>query len=59
MVCYLSPLSIAEYLDVGVLRHFEAVCEANVAEANQRMVNVLEKTDGRQLNFDSMTYVKR
>ncbi len=57
IVCYLSPLAIAEYLEVGVMRHFQAAWRAGVSEANQRFNDVLEKTDDRQLDFEFMQFV--
>jgi len=57
IVCFLSPRAIAEYLQVGVMRHFQAAWRAGVSEANQRFDAVLEKTDDRQLDFDFMQYV--
>jgi hypothetical protein len=56
-VCFLSPQSIAEYLEVGVMRHFRAAWSAGLSEANQRFDEVLEKTDERQLDFDFSQYV--
>ena len=56
-VCYLSPQSIAEYLEVGVMRHFQAAWSAGVSPANERFNAVLEKTDDRQLDFDFHQYV--
>ena len=56
-VCYLSPLSIAEYLDIGIQRHFKAAFAAGLPEANQRFNAALEKTDDRQFDFGFMRYV--
>ena len=56
-VCYLSPQSIAEYLEVGVIRHFQAAWSAGVSLANERFNAVIEKTDDRQLDFDFHQYV--
>ena len=57
IVCFLTPQSIAEYLEVGVMRHFRAAWSAGLSEANQRFDEVLEKTDDRQLDFNFMQYV--
>lgn len=56
-VCYLSPQSIAEYLEVGVMRHFQAAWSAGVSPANERFNAVIEKTENRQLDVDFMQYV--
>ena len=56
-VCYLSPISIAEYLDIGIQRHFKAAFAAGLPEANQRFDAALEKTEDRQLDFGFMRYV--
>ena len=56
-VCFLSPRSILEYLEVGVMRHFRAAWSAGVSEANQRFDEALEKTDERQFDFDFSQYV--
>jgi hypothetical protein len=57
IVCFLSPQSIAEYLEVGVMRHFQAAWRAGVSEANQRFNDALQKTEDRQFKFDFMRYV--
>mgnify|MGYP003147838128 CR=1 FL=1 len=51
-VLFLSPISIAEYLEVGVMRHFQAAIAAGIPEANQRFDAVIEATPDRQLHFD-------
>lgn len=56
-VCFLSPQSIAEYLEVGVMRHFQAAWSAGVPMANERFNAAIEKTDDRQLDFDFSQYV--
>ena len=51
-VCFLSPISIAEYLEVGVMQHFQSAIAAGIPEANQRFDQVLDQTDDRQFHFD-------
>ena len=56
-VCYLSPRSLAEYLDYGITRHFKAAYQAGLPESNQRFDAVLDQMPDRQLNFNFMDHV--
>ena len=52
-VVYLSPLSLAEYADVGIYKHYISADASGIALANLRFEQALEKSDG-QFSFDFM-----
>lgn len=55
-VIYLTPRSVADYADVGCIRHFRAVIGAGGPEAHQRLEKVLQENDG-QLELDFTSHV--
>lgn len=53
-VIYLTPRSVADYADVGCIRHFRAVIGSGGPEAHQRFEKVLEENGGQlELDFTS------
>lgn len=53
-IVYLSPLSIAEYVEYGIMRHYWSAHGAGMSAANQRLEAALAETRDDQFEFKFM-----
>ena len=53
-IVYLSPLSIAEYVEFGIMRHYWSAHAAGVSAANIRLESALAETADDQFEFKFM-----